>query len=267
MTAPPLQIGIVACSAEGAALCYRTCAPRRRAARAVRPPRSVAARALLRALRRVHHRGDWAGVAELMLDSARKLAATGARFLICPDNTIHQAFPFLEGSGRRCPGSTSRRWWRPRRCGAGSGSSGSPGRGGWSRARCTRRSWPRGGWPGCVRTRSTRLECGRIIMEELVNGRFLPEGCGPSRRSSGGSATPGATRWCSGARRSRSSSRTRTRRCRRSTRRGCWRARRSGGRSSRVETGRCSPGAPLASGPFGRGQDRSKWLPPCARAA
>jgi len=32
-------------------------------------------------------------VAELMLSSARKLAKAGADFLICPDNTIHQAMP------------------------------------------------------------------------------------------------------------------------------------------------------------------------------
>ena len=36
-------------------------------------------------------RGDRAGVAELMLSSAGKLARAGADFLICPDNTIHQA--------------------------------------------------------------------------------------------------------------------------------------------------------------------------------
>jgi aspartate racemase len=41
-------------------------------------------------------RGDWAGVGELMLDSAGKLAAVGADFLICPDNTIHQALPLIE---------------------------------------------------------------------------------------------------------------------------------------------------------------------------
>ena len=35
---------------------------------------------------------DWQGVGEIMLASARKLAAAGAEFLICPDNTIHQAF-------------------------------------------------------------------------------------------------------------------------------------------------------------------------------
>jgi aspartate racemase len=36
-------------------------------------------------------RGDWSAVAQLMLSSARRLAAAGAEFLICPDNTIHQA--------------------------------------------------------------------------------------------------------------------------------------------------------------------------------
>jgi len=40
--------------------------------------------------------GDWAGVAELMLSSAEKLARAGADFLICPDNTIHQAFDLVE---------------------------------------------------------------------------------------------------------------------------------------------------------------------------
>jgi aspartate racemase len=40
-------------------------------------------------------RNDWQGVAELMLDSARKLASAGADFLICPDNTIHQALPLV----------------------------------------------------------------------------------------------------------------------------------------------------------------------------
>jgi aspartate racemase len=40
--------------------------------------------------------GNWQGVAELMLSSAEKLAKTGADFLICPDNTIHQAMPYVE---------------------------------------------------------------------------------------------------------------------------------------------------------------------------
>jgi aspartate racemase len=36
------------------------------------------------------------GVAELMLGSAQKLAGIGADFLICPDNTIHQALAYVE---------------------------------------------------------------------------------------------------------------------------------------------------------------------------
>jgi aspartate racemase len=40
---------------------------------------------------------DWAGVGELMLSSACKLASAGADFLICPDNTIHQALPGVLG--------------------------------------------------------------------------------------------------------------------------------------------------------------------------
>ena len=42
------------------------------------------------------YRGDWAAVGELMLSSAHKLAKVGADFLICPDNTVHQALPFFE---------------------------------------------------------------------------------------------------------------------------------------------------------------------------
>jgi aspartate racemase len=34
-------------------------------------------------------------VGEMMLASARKLASVGADFLICPDNTLHQALPHV----------------------------------------------------------------------------------------------------------------------------------------------------------------------------
>jgi aspartate racemase len=40
-------------------------------------------------------RGEWQAVADLMLVSAVKLASAGAQFLICPDNTIHQALPWV----------------------------------------------------------------------------------------------------------------------------------------------------------------------------
>jgi len=42
------------------------------------------------------YKSDWQGVGELMLSSAEKLAAIGADFLICPDNTIHQALGFVQ---------------------------------------------------------------------------------------------------------------------------------------------------------------------------
>lgn len=42
--------------------------------------------------------GDWQAVADLMLASAEKLAAIGAAFVICPDNTVHQAMPMVRPS-------------------------------------------------------------------------------------------------------------------------------------------------------------------------
>jgi len=87
------HIGIVACSAEGAALCYRTlCAEAPLVmGEYMHPEVSMHTHPLGEYM--VHIRsGDWKGVAELMLSSARKLAGAGARFAVCPDNTIHQAF-------------------------------------------------------------------------------------------------------------------------------------------------------------------------------
>ncbi len=46
-------------------------------------------------------RDDLRGVADLMLESARKLTAVGADFLICPDNTIHSAFGLVEPDSPR----------------------------------------------------------------------------------------------------------------------------------------------------------------------
>jgi aspartate racemase len=42
------------------------------------------------------YRDDWRAVGEIMLASAEKLARIGADFLVCPDNTIHQALPSIE---------------------------------------------------------------------------------------------------------------------------------------------------------------------------
>ena len=88
------HIGIVACSAEGAALCYRTiCVEGARYLGAHAHPEVSMHTPSLAAYVRCLERQDWHGVGELMLASARKLAAIGADFLICPDNTIHQALP------------------------------------------------------------------------------------------------------------------------------------------------------------------------------
>jgi aspartate racemase len=38
---------------------------------------------------------DWKGLAEALVDSARKVARAGAAFAICPDNTYHQAFDYI----------------------------------------------------------------------------------------------------------------------------------------------------------------------------
>jgi aspartate racemase len=91
------RIGIVACSAEGAALCYRTICVEGAALFGGHghPEVSLHSHSFGDYVARLE-RGDWAGVGELMLSSAQKLAAIGADFLICPDNTIHQALPFIE---------------------------------------------------------------------------------------------------------------------------------------------------------------------------
>jgi aspartate racemase len=94
----PQHVGIVACSAEGAALCYRTiCVEGAQLLGAHDHPEvSMHTHPLAEYMKRIY-RGDWAGVGDLMLSSANKLAKTGAEFLICPDNTIHQALPYIEG--------------------------------------------------------------------------------------------------------------------------------------------------------------------------
>ncbi len=95
----PLHVGIVACSAEGAALCYRTFCAEGAALLGphAHPPVSLHGASLADYVRCLDN-GDLQGVAELMLASARKLAAAGADFLVCPDNTIHQAFPLVESA-------------------------------------------------------------------------------------------------------------------------------------------------------------------------
>lgn len=169
------HIGIVACSAEGASLCYRTiCAEG--AALLGRP--HAHPEVSLHSLSLADYvdclqRGDLQGVGDLMLRSAEKLAAAGADFLICPDNTIHQAFAHVRP---RSP----RPWLHIADIVAAEAE-----RRGVRRVGITGTRWlvesevypdmlaPRG--IGFERpSAADRAEVDRIIMDELVPGRFDP---------------------------------------------------------------------------------------------
>ncbi len=90
------HVGIVACSAEGAALCYRTLCAEAPAQMGEHMHPEVSMHTHPLAEYMVHIRsGNWREVARLMLSSARKLSDIGAEFAACPDNTIHQAFDFV----------------------------------------------------------------------------------------------------------------------------------------------------------------------------
>jgi len=163
------HIGIVACSAEGAALCYRTICVEG----GDHPEVSMHGHSFAEYARRIE-RDDWNGVGDLMLSSAKKLAAAGADFLICPDNTIHRVFPYVQERsplpwlhiadvvmekarerGYRRIGLTGTRWL------------------------VASEVYP----ADCVRPNAEeREEINRIIMEELVNGVFKPEAVAYFRR-------------------------------------------------------------------------------------
>ncbi len=92
----PGHIGIVACSAEGASLCYRTICLEGAQSLGTHnhPDITMHAYALGKYMDYIY-RNDWQAVADTMLSSAEKVAKTGADFLICPDNTLHQALPLV----------------------------------------------------------------------------------------------------------------------------------------------------------------------------
>jgi aspartate racemase len=91
-----LHIGIVACSAEGASLCFRTICSEGASHLGPHGHPEITLNALpLSIYVQALERGDWQTVGDLMLVSAEKLARVGADFLICPDNTIHRAMPHV----------------------------------------------------------------------------------------------------------------------------------------------------------------------------
>jgi len=93
----PKHIGIVACSAEGAALCYRTICTEASEfmGEHMHPEISIHTYPLGTYMKFIYE-NNWEGVAELMISSAAKLAEIGADFAISPDNTIHEAFDIVK---------------------------------------------------------------------------------------------------------------------------------------------------------------------------
>jgi aspartate racemase len=87
------HIGIIAVSFEGAALCYRTiCGEAMALSGSLDHPEISLHNHSLKEYMGYIEKGDWDGVAVLMTSSAKKLAAAGADFAVCPDNTVHHAF-------------------------------------------------------------------------------------------------------------------------------------------------------------------------------
>jgi aspartate racemase len=183
MNAMPQHIGIVACSAEGASLCYRTICTEGPALLGphAHPEVSMHTPSLADYVACLE-RDDWKGVAGLMLASAEKLAKIGADFLICPDNTIHQALPHVlarsplpwlhiaevvaaeaQARGFRRLGLTGTRWLVE--------SDVYPGKLAAKGLACVRP------------TAAEREETNRVIMDELVYGVFKPEGVAAFQRA------------------------------------------------------------------------------------
>ncbi len=93
----PKHIGIVACSYEGAALCYKTICNEgsKYLGEHAHPEVSLHTHPLNEYMKYIVP-DDWNGVAGLMISSANKLCKIGANILICPDNTIHQSLSIVK---------------------------------------------------------------------------------------------------------------------------------------------------------------------------
>lgn len=91
------HIGILGCSAEGAALCYRTVCLEAEPlmGKHAHPEVTLHTIALADYMQHLSDHQDWQGVAKIMLRSVGALQRAGADFVICPDNTIHAALPYV----------------------------------------------------------------------------------------------------------------------------------------------------------------------------
>src|SRR5262245_36630824 len=90
------HVGIVAVSAEGAALCYRTICVEGAASFGPygHPEITMHTYSLAEYMRQIEN-GRWDEVGRLLLSSAAKLVKAGAELLVCPDNTVHQALDLV----------------------------------------------------------------------------------------------------------------------------------------------------------------------------
>jgi aspartate racemase len=92
-----VHIGIVSNSAEGACMCIRTICtegPKLSGASHNHPEVSLHIIPLAHYMRHLD-KGEHAHIADLMLESANKLASIGAQMLISPDSSVHAAMPLV----------------------------------------------------------------------------------------------------------------------------------------------------------------------------
>jgi aspartate racemase len=93
----PKHIGIVSVNYEGTTLCYQSiCEQAASVMGEYRHPQITIHSFPLADYLRFLSRLDWEGVAGLLLESAEKVARAGADFAICPANTTHEAYKFME---------------------------------------------------------------------------------------------------------------------------------------------------------------------------
>ncbi len=93
------HIGIVACSAEGAALCYQTiCRESLNLVGKNDHPRVTLDSIPMADWMPAFDAADHPAVASFMLDSARLLAKAGADFVVCPDNSAHLAWDHVQAA-------------------------------------------------------------------------------------------------------------------------------------------------------------------------
>ena len=96
MSTKSKHIGVVACSVEGAALCFREIAAysRKLMGEHLHPQVTLSCIAMGEWLP-AFNRGDYEGVAEFMLRETQIVAQAGAQLAICPDNSAHRAFKWV----------------------------------------------------------------------------------------------------------------------------------------------------------------------------